>query len=332
MVFLPAYGRTGAALLRIYNVATALKPLGWRSVVIPPRLTLAQRLRFLDRLQPDVIVMQGVRHDLNRPALYSDWPIVFDMDDADFHLPRFAAPVADAMGQVACVTAGARYLADWCLGAGAPAAKVVWTGTPPSTEVASPAVRRAPVVAWAQTRPMTYTREAAMVAEVMRGLAARRPGVTLRLYDRRAGDDPGFRDLFHAPGLTVEWVESCGYDAYLASFDDVAVGLAPLAPETPFSRGKSFGKVLAYLDRQVPVVGSASGEHGQFFTDKTGVITNDLAAWVDALDRLLGDASERQAMAEAAHGAFLDRLTTRAAAAAMDAVLCACLPRRVAWA
>lgn len=322
-VFLPAYGRTGAALLRIYNVAAALRSLGWRAVVFPPRLTLAQRTRFLTRFDPDVIVMQGVRHALNRPALYADWPIVLDMDDADFHLPRFSEPLAAAMGQLACVTAGSAYVAEWCLGAGAPAAQVIWTGTTPTARPAVPAAQRPPVIAWAQTRPMTYTREAALVADVMAQLAVRRSGLTLRLYDRQVGDDPGFLDLFRAPGLTIEWVENCRYDAYLASFDDVAIGLAPLSLETPFSRGKSFGKVLAYLDRRVPVVGSDACEHGAFFTPGTGVITNDSAAWVDALDRLLGDVSARQSMAEAAHGAFLERLTTKAAANAMHGVLSA---------
>ncbi|MEM6660598.1 MAG: hypothetical protein AAF666_00340 [Pseudomonadota bacterium] len=284
---------------------------------------MAQRQRFLRRLDPDLIVMQGVRHALNRPALYADWPIVLDIDDADFHLPRFLEPLEQAMEHVACVTAGSAYVANWCLGAGAAEARVVWTGTPPTARVPVPAAHRPPVVAWAQTRPMTYRREAALVADVMRGLAARRPGVTLRLYDRQAGDDPRFLDLFRAPGLSVEWVENCRYDAYLASFDDVAIGLAPLSPETPFSRGKSFGKVLAYLDRHVPVVGSDACEHGAFFTPETGVITNDITKWVSSLDRLLGDPSACHTMAAAAHTAFLEQLTTQAAAGAMDSVLSA---------
>lgn len=316
-VFLPAYGPTGAALLRIYNIAQAMRPLGWRTLVLPPKMTLAQRLRFLRRAGPDVLVMQGARHGLNRPALYPDWPVVFDMDDADFHLPHLAQPVTRAMASVAAVTAGSAYVADWCLAAGAPRAEIIWTGTPPSARARVPATRRPPVVAWAQTRPVTYVREAALVARLMQDLAARQPGVTLRLYDRRFGDDPGFLDPFRAKGVTVEWIKACSYKEYLASFDDVAVGLAPLAPDTPFSRGKSFGKVLAYLDRGVPVIGSDAGEHGRFFTPETGVITNDSAAWVTALDQLLTDPARRQAMADAATAAFRSRLTTEVAAKAM---------------
>ena len=321
LVFLPAYGPEGAALLRIYGMAEALQAFGWQSLVLPPGLTLAQRLAFLRRIDPDVVVMQGARHALNRPALYRDWRIVFDMDDADFHLPHLSGPVRRAMADVAAVIAGSAYVADWCRLAGARDAHVVWTGTPVSARPRTPQSARPPVVAWAQTRPMTYRGEAALVARVMRALAARRPGVTLRLYDRRLRDDPGFAASFAAPGLTVEWREAMDYSAYLESFDDVAIGLAPLSPDAPFARGKSFGKILAYLDRKVPVIGSREGEHGAFFTAETGVITNDPEAWVTALDHLLGDGAARQAMAEAAYEAFSLRLSREAAAEQVSAIL-----------
>jgi len=340
-VFLPAGPPQGAALLRIYNVAEALRPLGWRTAVLPSKLTLAGRRRYLAAARPDIVVMQGVRHALNRPALYPGVPIVFDIDDADFHLDRFAGPMREAMGGVTSVVAGSRYIAEWCRENGAPEARVIWTGTPVSPAGGPAHAARPPVVAWAQTRPGAYHREAALVARVMAGVAARRPGVTLRLYDRRAGDDPAFVDRFRAPGLAVEWWKACPYRDYLDSFGDVAVGLAPLCPETPFSRGKSFGKVLAYLDRGVVVVGSDAGEHGAFFTGETGVITDDEAAWVDGIVRLLDAAAIRQEIAGAARECFAARLSVAAAAAGMADVLASragglrgpwspgCLPRSV---
>ena len=51
-VFLPAYGRVGAARLRIFSMAEALRPFGWRTLVLPPELTLIQRQMFLKRLKP----------------------------------------------------------------------------------------------------------------------------------------------------------------------------------------------------------------------------------------------------------------------------------------
>lgn len=320
-VFLPAAGREGSALLRIHNVAGALGPLGWRCLVLPWRLSLAQRRRFLATLAPDVVVMQGARHPLNRPVLYRGLTIVYDMDDADFHLDHLAGPVRQAMPDVRLVTAGSAYIAQWCREAGAGEARVVWTGTPVSPRPRPPQALRPPVMAWAQTRPMTYVREAALVREAAARIAARRPGVILRLYDRRAGDDPGFAESFAAPGLTVEWCEKARYSDYLASFDDVALGVAPLCPETPFSRGKSFGKVLAYLDRKVPVIASDAGEHGGFFSAATGVVTNDLDRWSAAAAGLLDAADQRQAMADAAFLEFRARLTTDAAASRLDTLL-----------
>jgi len=113
-VFLPAYGPEGAALLRIYKVAQNLRDLGWRTLVLPWKLTLAQRHRFLARAAADIVVMQGARHALNRPELYPGQTILFDMDDADFHLPHLAEPIRASMPHVSAVIAGSAYIADWC--------------------------------------------------------------------------------------------------------------------------------------------------------------------------------------------------------------------------
>ena len=288
--------------------------------MLPWKLTLEQRLRVLGRFQPDIIVMQGVRHDLNRPALYSDWPIVLDMDDADFHLPHLADPVAQAMPQVAGVVAGSCYVADWCRGQGA-GADVVWTATAVSRRAHVHHAKRPPVVAWAQTAPANYTAEADWVLELMQRLTRYHPDLRLRLYDRKAGDSPDILRRFQQAGIHTEWLQSTKYSDYLASFDDVAVGLAPLSPTTPFSRGKSFGKVLAYLDRQVPVIGSDVGEYSAFFGPDTGVISNDPAVWVEAASKFLTDPARRQAVSAGAYQAFLKRLTVPAAAQRLDHVL-----------
>jgi hypothetical protein len=329
-VFLPARGPEGAALLRIYAVARALRARGWRVHVLPWKLTLRQRRWCLAAIRPDVVVMQGARHALNRPALYPGQRIVYDLDDADFHLDHLAGPVAEAMSGVSAVIAGSAYVADWCRAAGAGEAHVIWTGAPVSDRPPPPQWFRLPVVAWAQTRPMDYVREAALVRAVMARVAARIPGVTLRLFDRQPGDDPAFADSFAAPGLTVEWVEKARYRDYLKRFDDVAVGLAPLCPETPFSRGKSFGKVLAYLDRGVPVIASAAGEHGSFFTAETGVVSDDPDEWVARTVRFLGDRALRTGVAAAAGEAFRRWLTADAAADRVEAVLKSVIRRDVA--
>lgn len=312
VAFLPSDGRQGAALLRIFNIAAGLRQHGWRTLVLQRKLAPQQRHRLLAELRPDILVMQGARHALNRPHLYPGYPIVYDMDDADFHLPHLADPVTVAMGQVDVVMAGSAYIADWCRGQGA-AAQVVWTGMPVSRRRHPPHEGRPPVVAWAQTRPMTYVREADLVLEVMARLASVRPDVRLRLYDRRPGDDPAFAARFRAAGIHTEWNAAMALPDYLASFDDVSIGLAPLCPETPFSRGKSFGKILGYLDRCVPVIASDEGEHGRLFGPGSGIVSNDPAVWVAKAAWLLSEAESRRSMAESGFSLFRSRLSTEAA-------------------
>ena len=290
-------------------------------MVLPRGLTLAQRHRLLAAAAPDVVVMQGVRHDLNRPELYPGQRIVLDMDDADFHLPHLTAPLQRAMGHVQAVIAGSDYVADWCRAAGAPAAHTVLTGMPISSAPRPPQAVRPPIVAWAQTRPMTYTHEAALVRAVMARLSARIPDVRLRLYDRRPEDDPAFLSAFEAAGIRTEWWPAQPLDAYLSSFDDVALGLAPLCAEAPFSRGKSVGKVLAYLDRHVPVIASDRGEHGRVFDAASGVVSNDPNIWVTRAAELLADPAARTAMAVAGFETFTKRLSDDAAAAQVAAIL-----------
>jgi hypothetical protein len=320
VAFLPSKGREMSSLLRIYHVADAMRQFGWAVLVLPASLTLAQRHRLLGRFAPDVVLMQGARHALNRPALYPGQRIVYDMDDADFHLPRLASQVEEAMAGVELVLAGSRYVANWCRARGA-RAQVVWTGTPPSDPRPPPQTGRPPLVAWAQSAPVDYVEERTFVVEVMRRVAARRPGVRLRLFGRRPGDDATILAPFAAAGVAVEWLPMAPYPRFLRMLDDVAVGLSPICPETPFSRGKSFGKVLAYLDRGVPVVASDAADHGLFFTAASGVLSNDPAAWADAVLRLLDDADSRQAMADAGARAFRDRLSTEAAARQVDMAL-----------
>ena len=313
VVLFPNYDKDGAALLRIYNVADGLAGRGWRVCVFPPKLTLRQRQRWLSYVQPDVIVMQGSRHALNRPSYYPGFKIVYDIDDADFHLPHLTAAVQEAMPQVRTVMAGSEYIANWCRGAGAQDVRVVWTGAPVS-KMRQPQTGRPAVVAWAQTKPTTYKQEAELVARTMAGVAARQPGVTLRLFDRQEGDDPRFIDMFRAPGLDVEWLPKMSYSDFLKALDDVAVGLAPLCPETEFSRGKSFGKVLAYMDRMVPVVASDEGEPAQVFTPQTGGLCKDERDWVDTTVRFLQSEAAREAAVAAAYEVFQQHLTTEAAA------------------
>ena len=328
-VFMPAGPVSdGAVRLRIHAPARALREMGWHTTVLPWKLGVIGRQRIIARLSPDILVIQGVRHPANRPHLYPGRHVLLDVDDADFHLPHLAAPMETALASVAGVVAGSAYIARWAQERGV-AAHVIWTGTIPSHRPPDAMPARPPVVAWAQTRPMTYLREAEMVRAAIAQVADRHPGTTLRLYDRQAGDDPGFADSFRTPGLTVEWRATSGYARYLRSFDDVAVGLAPLAPETPFSRGKSFGKVLAYLDRGAAVVASDAGEHGAIFDGRNGRLVRGPVEMAEAtLDFLRNPVLQRRT-AEAGRATLQSQLSVQASARRMVTVLDTTLARPI---
>ncbi|MCU0906560.1 MAG: hypothetical protein MUF73_03750 [Rhodobacteraceae bacterium] len=304
-VFLPSRGREMSSLLRIYLVAAALRRRGWTTTVVPWRLGLDSRRQILSRLQPDVLVMQGARHSLNRPDLYPGERIAYDMDDADFHLDHLAEAVCDAMPKVDLVLAGSRYVADWCRAKGA-RADVVWTGTPVSADGRRPQAARGPVVAWTQTAPATYHRERAFVLDVMRRVKAHHPDVRLRLYDRRPGEPDTILAPFRTAGIAVEWRERLEYGHFLKSLQDVAVGLSPVCVDSPFSRGKSFGKILAYLDRGVPVVAGDAVDHPLVLDRTCAVLSNDAETCAAAVCRLLGSAPLRQEMADRGHARLLE--------------------------
>lgn len=331
IALMPTAVREGSSLLRMYHVGVELKRLGWQVMLVPPRLTLAERRGVLDAFRPDIALMQTARHPLNRPGLYPGHRVVIDMDDADFHMSWLTAAVTEDVRDAAGIVAGSEYIADWCRAAGAARADVVWTGTPRTRRRRTDPAKRPPVVAWPQGYPASYAHEADLVTDAMARVLKSRPDARLRLYDR--GREAGMaeerlRAKIEARGIAMDWLPMMSYRDYLASFDDVAVGLAPLCPESLFSRGKSFGKILAYLDRKVPVVASEVSEPARFFTSATGIFARDAQDWADAILHLLDDGALRTRMAGAAHVTFRTRLTTAASAAGLSRTLLGMIERK----
>jgi hypothetical protein len=111
---------------RACAISRELRKRGWRTIVVPPWLGLMERRRIIQIENPEFIFLQQSRHPLNRPELYGDVPIIFDVDDADILNNRDL--VAECCRGSRAVIAGNRYLAglfreynsDVC---------VIWTGT-----------------------------------------------------------------------------------------------------------------------------------------------------------------------------------------------------------
>lgn len=320
VMVLPSDIRKMSSLLRAYNIADGLRTRGWHAIVVPKQLGQGARRRLLRAVRPDLLLVQMSRHPLNDPDLFEGVPYVYDLDDADFLDPKLTDRIARTCRGARAVIAGSRFIADWC-GQSCDRVEVVWTGTPVAPGPRPLHADRAPIVTWAQSSPVRYPLEFDFVTRVVAAAAATRPGLRLRLYGWGPDSGSPHPDRLRAAGVQVETRPPMSYDAFLASLREVAVGLSPICTEDAFSRGKSFGKILGYLDAKVPVIASDEADHAAFFCPETGVIDNDPDVWVRAIGDLLDDPARRQAMADAAFADFETRLSTQAAVTAVDRIL-----------
>lgn len=328
VLFFPSQGTDdGAARLRAYAMARELTALGWRTAVCPKHLGLAARRRLVRRFAPDLAVMQTARHPLNRPHLFPGLRVVIDLDDADYIDPVSAEPLVRALQDSVGAIAGSRSVARFCRRYTAPVT-VVWTGTPPSADAPPAQHGRPPVVTWAASSPVGSPHEVALLAQVLDRLAQRGVDLRFRVYSDDGSE--GYRAMMARlvpAGMPCETRAFMGYEAFLGSLDDVAVGLAPLVDLDGFSGGKSFGKVLAYIDRGVPVVTQPVVDHPLFFRHgENGLIVDTVAEWADAIVALLADAAKRDRIAAVARADLRTRLSTEAAARLTDRFLRALLP------
>lgn len=316
-----------ASNLRAWAMAPALRREGWRCTVVPPTLTLAERRRVLMFEAPDVILLQQSRHALNRPSLYPGFPCVFDQDDADYLDERCRAQIIECCELSRVVVAGSRGVAE-LLGPHSRDVRVLWTATPqPGVKAHSAPSERESVVIWAHGSPLGYDAEKELVRAVMLGVGERVEGVNFWLFGIDSPEQKAEAAAYLAPlrqaGVTCRTIEYLSYEDYLALVAEAAVGLQPVCVDAnPYSQGKSFGKVLAYLVGEVPVVASDAVDHPLFFTTgENGFLADTHAEWVDAVSRLLEEPALRDQVAAAAYTGFQARLTTEAAARELSSIL-----------
>lgn len=101
------------------------------------------------------------------------------------------------------------------------------------------------------------------------------------------------------PGVRVR-NERWTLDRQYAYFAEADIGLMPLR-DTPRARGKCAFKALQYMAAGTPVVVSPVGMNAEAVRDgETGLHAATDAAWEDALERLVVDASLRERMGAAA--------------------------------
>ena len=326
VVILPGDAGPGSGSdLRASALAPELRRLGWRTVVVPAQLELSQRLRIIRLERPNVILLQQSRHPFNRPRYYPDIPCVFDADDADILDPDCREAVIECCNDSVSVIAGSRFLADQFRPYN-DRISVIWTTTYlGSSEPFPPNQSRAPIVAWATSNAIGYGPEAKFVREILISLSQK---VSFTYYqygvwDEQREEADRFLEPIRKCGVPVRTFTTMRYRELVDSLRSVAVGLQPIALEAPFSRGKSFGKILAYLAADVAVVASDNSDHPLFFRDRAnGILApNEVDSWVEAIMSLLRDPPLRERLVAQARRDFLTRLTTPVAAQLVSDVL-----------
>ena len=326
VMFFPSGAAEGASLLRAYNLASALAEKGWQTQTVPASLGLSGRRRVIRSFRPNLIVFQQCRHALNSADHAFGTPFVLDTDDADFYLtvPGLAERLERTSRAASGIMAGSRFLQKWHATRNANT-EIIWTGTPITEGKRTDHWQRQndglPILAWAQAEPLGYTEELDFVVDLACRLRRRDVSFQLRLYGIANEQDAAALRSRFASDVALDLIPPLPYDQFLRSLQEVAVGLSPIIATTPFSRGKSFGKILGYLDANVPVIASDEADHAVFFTAETGVVSNDAAVWEDAAVRLLADPDKREEMAQAAFVRFREELSIEAASERTDRFL-----------
>jgi Glycosyl transferases group 1 len=306
--------------LRGYALARELRKLRWRTIVIPKQLEFSQRQRIIRIERPDIIVLQQSRHPMNRPKYYKGSICVFDIDDADFVDVNAREVAVECMRESDHIVAGSRFISDYARQHNTNV-NIVWTSSPPRGQ----SRRRKldpPVVAWAVSSASGYPEELSLVISALNMVKSRNWQFWLF----------GAKD-FQEGRLIVKPIEEKGilcrvfpfmdYETFLRTLEEVSVGLAPLVPSaSKFSAGKSFGKVLGYLNCDVAIVASDAVDHPLFFNHgENGFLAADATQFADSIDLLLSNPALRQIITARARQDYLERLSIEAAARKMNSIL-----------
>jgi glycosyltransferase involved in cell wall biosynthesis len=135
------------------------------------------------------------------------------------------------------------------------------------------------------------------LAEPLRELARRHPGLVLRVVADRPPQ---------LPGLTVEF-QRWSLENEISCFDGLSAGLMPLA-DTPWARSKCAFKAIQYMALGIPAVVSPVGMNLDLVRHAdNGLLAADDRAWIDAIDRVLSDPALAARLARAGRQTVVER-------------------------
>lgn len=307
---------------RCAQIAAGLREYGWRTICVPPHLSIEQRMRVLRLEKPSIIYVQNARNERNQPKLYKGIaPCVFDFDDADYEVAHVRARYEDAVRDSVAVTVGSQHLAKWA-GEFNRNVTVVWTCHPlPAERVRVSQAVRGNVIGWAQNGWVKYVREKAIVRDVV--LRAHELGACefhlFAVKDEKAAEE--FVAPLRGAGVGCEFVPYLPNDEFLARLERVAVGLHALDAGDAYSRAKSFGKLLSYSAARVAIVATNNLETPRGFTNgENALLCGGVQEMALACASLLKDAQRREYLGNAAWRNLRERFSPEAVCRQMDGI------------
>lgn len=226
-------------------------------------------------------------------------PIVFDYDDATFHMydtsksrlvrSLLGSKLEPLIAASAAVTAGNEYLADYAMRWND---RVMVIPTVVDTDRVKPSRKKkgpVPVIGWLGT-PSTWPYVRPMLP-LLRDLVSAGRARFLAIGSGHASEeDRGGRIEFR------DWVEQ----REVSDLQEMDIGIMPV-PDMPWERGKCGFKLAQYMAVGIPSVASPVGVNAAMLeTNSSGFLASDEFEWSQSLDRLLGDSSLRKSMGEAA--------------------------------
>lgn len=225
-------------------------------------------------------------------------PIVFDFDDAIFHMYDDSSSALTRMilkdklqrllTRVTACTCGNAYLRDFAARF-CPNSQVFPTVVDTDAYRPGGTAQNGPLtIGWIGS-PSTWV-GVRPILPVIEKAVARSHGRFLVVGAGHAAED----DLF--PGMEVrKWRE----ETEIADVQAMDIGIMPLL-DRPFERGKSGYKLIQYMACGLPVVASPIGVNSQIVKDgANGFLAATEQEWGETLARLLGDSSLRKRLGAA---------------------------------
>jgi glycosyltransferase involved in cell wall biosynthesis len=301
-----------------------LSKYNWNVILVPPQLELSQRKRLCRLLNPDVCLILKTRNYKNHPLHYKNIPTIFLIDDADFLDPSETQNVIDCTSQASLVIAANQFVADWCSAYNNNVVKIWVPHNPQRLPNSTENSLRPNRILWAAANPKGYQLEQRLIVDSLLALKEKRNDFQFWVT---GCDDKAWTDEFIRPLLQADIeVKTHGfiksYKEYMRILASCPIGLHPICLDNPYSKGKSFGKILSYMVANTCVVTNDVPDHNEVLSHgENAMIAENCSDYADSLSHLLDNPSLRQNYTDQAYRDFLDNLATPVATQRMfDAI------------